>query len=54
VCLILALVPSAPLVDRVADGHAVVLALFALSAAAAARFPGRQAPLRAWLAAAGN
>jgi UDP-glucose 4-epimerase len=53
-CLILALVPSAPLVDRVADGHAVVLALFALSAAAAARFPGRQAPLRAWLAAAGN
>jgi hypothetical protein len=53
-CLLLALVPSAPLVDRVADGHAIVLALFAVSAAAAAQFPGRQAPLRAWLAAAGN
>ncbi|MEA2291766.1 MAG: UDP-glucose 4-epimerase [Solirubrobacteraceae bacterium] len=54
VCLAMAIVPSAPVVDRVADGHAIVLALFALSAAAAAQFPGRQAPLRAWLAAAGN
>jgi UDP-glucose 4-epimerase len=50
VCLYAAVAPWPHFVDRLADHHAIVLALFAVSAAAAARMPARQAPLREWIA----
>jgi UDP-glucose 4-epimerase len=53
VSLVSAIAPWPPLLDRLAEHHAVVLCLFALSAATAARLPGRQAPLREWLASVG-
>jgi UDP-glucose 4-epimerase len=40
--------------DHLAEHHAIVLALFAVSTAAAARVPARQAPLREWLASVGD
>jgi UDP-glucose 4-epimerase len=49
-CLAAVVVPWPEMMDRVTDGHATVLALFAVSAATAARLPGREPPLRAWLA----
>jgi len=54
ICLIAAVSPYPPLLDRLAEHHTVVLALFAVSAGAAARLPGRQAPLREWLASVGG
>jgi UDP-glucose 4-epimerase len=54
ICLFAALSPWPPLVDRLADHHTIVLALFAVSAGAAARLPGRDAPLREWLASVGG
>ena len=54
ICLIAAIAPWPHLLDRIADHHAVVLMLFALSAATAARFPARQAPLRQWLGSVGG
>jgi hypothetical protein len=50
VCLAGAVVPVPAPFERVTNHHAVALALFAVSAAASARLPGRQAPLRDWLA----
>jgi UDP-glucose 4-epimerase len=54
ICLLAAIAPWPPLLDRLTDHHAIVLALFALSAATAARLPARQAPLREWLASVGG
>jgi UDP-glucose 4-epimerase len=53
-CLFAAVSPWPHMVDRLADHHAMVLALFAVSAAAAARLPARQAPLREWIASVGG
>jgi UDP-glucose 4-epimerase len=53
-CLFAAVSPWPGLVDRLADHHVIVLALFAVSAATAARMPARQAPLREWLASVGS
>jgi UDP-glucose 4-epimerase len=54
VCLLAALLPWPGVLDRLTDHHTIVLALFAVSAAAAARLPEREAPLREWLASVGN
>jgi UDP-glucose 4-epimerase len=54
VCLFAAVSPWPGVIDRLADHHAIVLALFAVSAATAARLPARQAPLREWLASVGS
>jgi hypothetical protein len=54
ICLLAAVVPGPAPLDRLTDHHTIVLALFALSAGAAARLPGRQAPLREWLASVGG
>jgi UDP-glucose 4-epimerase len=54
VSLLAALLPWPGVLDRLTDHHTIVLALFAVSAAAAARLPGREAPLREWLASVGN
>jgi UDP-glucose 4-epimerase len=54
VALFAALSPWPSPVDRLADHHAIVLALFAVTAATAARLPARSAPLRQWLASAGS
>jgi UDP-glucose 4-epimerase len=53
-CLVAILLPWPELMDSVTDGHATVLALCAVSAATAARLPGREPPLRAWLASVGD
>jgi UDP-glucose 4-epimerase len=53
-CLFAAVAPWPHVVDRLADHHAIVLALFAVSAATAARLPARQAPLREWIASVGG
>jgi UDP-glucose 4-epimerase len=54
VCLLAAVVPWPGLVDRLAQHHTIVLALFAASAATAAQLPARPASLREWLASAGH
>ena len=54
ICLLAAVLPWPGLVDRLAAHHTIVLALFAASAATAAQLPARAAPLRTWLASAGD
>jgi UDP-glucose 4-epimerase len=49
-----AVLPWPHFVDHLGRGHAVALLLFAAVGAAAAQLPGRQAPLRSLLSAAGD
>lgn len=49
-CLFAALSPWPHFVDRLADDHKIALALFAVSAAAAAQLPDRRVRVRDWLA----
>jgi UDP-glucose 4-epimerase len=53
-CLLAAVSPWPPAIDRLAEHHAIALALFAASAATAAQLPARPATLRHWLASAGS
>lgn len=53
-CLALAILPWPPLFERFGHGHAVVLALVAVSAGIASRLVGRRPPLPAWLGVPGE
>jgi UDP-glucose 4-epimerase len=51
---VVAVLPWPPLIDRIGDGHALALLLFAAAGSAASLLPGRQAPLRGLLASSGD
>ena len=53
-CLVLAIVPLPSLIGQFGQGHAVLLALLAVSAGAATRLIGRRSVLASWLGVSGE